>query len=138
MSNVKPSEIIILASGALLLLFSFFDWYGAGRFGANAWDDFFPLLTWPALFGTAAAVLLAVQKFGNVTLPDRVVGFTWPQLYIVAGVVSVLITLGFLIANESDNKAGLFLSLLGAIGLVVGGYMYQSEASSSSGAPPSS
>jgi hypothetical protein len=125
-NDVKPSEIIILVSGAVLLIFSFLDWYDFGfGVGSNAWDSF-PLLTWPAIFGTAAAVLLALEKFANVNLPANVLGFTWNQLYFMAGVIAVLITLGALIAGDS-SAIGLYLSLLGAIGLLVGAIMRMNE-----------
>ena len=70
------------------------------------------------LQGRLAAVLVALQAFANVSLPARVLTFTWPQLYAVAGFASVLIPLGLLIASDADTKAGLFLSLIGAIGLL--------------------
>ena len=123
MNNLKPAEIIILASGAVLLIFSFLDWF----FATSAWD-FFPLLVWPAIFGAASAIILAIQKFGNsTTFPSGLLGFTWNQFHFISGLVAVLITVGTLIAFDGDKKIGLYFSCLGAIGLLVGAIMLAND-----------
>lgn len=116
------AEAILFVSGALMLLFSFFKFYGFGKFGENAWGASFPLTTYPALFGGAIAVLTALAIFAGTKLPARVLGFTWPQLFFMASVFSFLIMFGFLV-GDSNLKFGGLIQFLGSIGLVVGSTM---------------
>lgn len=131
--NNKPTtaEIIILAAGAAALVFSFLDWLDFGfAGGANAWDDgFFPTYTLVGIIGAVMAVVVVLEVFANVQLPDRVVGFTWPQVHLALAVYTVLLTLSFLIIEKggADMAIGYFISLLASIGLVVGAYMLGQE-----------
>lgn len=129
----KPTtaEIVIMASGAGAIVFSFLDWLDAGFGGGfNAWDDFFfPTYTWVGLFGVVMAVVIALEVFANVRLPDRVLGFTWPQIHVVLALYTALLVVSFLILDKSggDMAIGFFLSLLASAGLVVGAFMLQNE-----------
>jgi len=137
----KPSEIVIMASGAVAFIFSFFDWFGEGVFSINGWDSdlTFPLGSYIAIFGLVMAVQIALTRFANVDMPDRVLGFTWPQIHLVLAVFAGLLAIGWLIISE-DAKFGFWLTLLGAVGLVVGAFMLHSEskttATTAPGAPP--
>ena len=144
MDNLKPSQIVLLASGAVLFLFSFFAFISISGFGAsrswNAWsgDFFFPLSTWPALLGLAVAALVAATAFGNVSLPDRVLTMTWPQVVFAAAFASVAILIGFLIMGAPGGASfgfGFWLMLLGSIGLTVGAVMELLDADGSSSRP---
>lgn len=130
----KPTtaEIIIMASGAVMLLFSFFNWFESsfGGGGISAWNgDAFPLFTYVPLIGIIAAGTLAAKRFAGTKLP-AVMGLTWQQIYLVLGVFAVLLTVGILLTfggEGVDTGIGLYLCLLGSIGLVVGAVMMNKE-----------
>lgn len=117
------AEAILFVSGAVMLLFSFFDFWGIGDLGDNAWGASFPLTTYASLFGGAIAVLIALMVFAGTKLPDRVLGFTWTQLFFMASVFSFLLMFGFLVGDMPDMKIGGTFNFLGSIGLVVGSTM---------------
>jgi hypothetical protein len=139
----KPSEIIIMASGVVAFVFSFFDWFGEGRFSLNAWDTnlTFPLATYIGIFGLIMALQIAVTRFANVEMPARVAGFTWPQIHLALAVYCGLLAIGWLIIGE-QMKFGFWLSFVAAIGLVVGAVMLHMESTPTAarrapGTPPS-
>src|SRR5690606_833069 len=83
------------------------------------------LATWPALFGLLIAGLVAAITFGNVSLPDRVLTFTWPQLYTLLSFTGFVIMLGYLlgggfpdVGGGPDKGIGFWLMLLGSVGLL--------------------
>jgi hypothetical protein len=125
-----PGEIVIMASGAVALIFSFFDFYDAvfGG-GVSAWSSsLFPLATYIAIIGVIMAAQVALTKFANVSLPDRIVGFTWPQIHLVLGFFTVLIAVGFLIVDLGPDKAvGFWIRLIASIGLLVGAILLTKE-----------
>jgi hypothetical protein len=124
MPNLKPSQIVILASGAVLFLFSFLDFVGDD----NGWSDF-GLTTFPALFGLIAAGAVAAAAFGNVKLPEPILTFSFNQILLVLGLTAFLILFGLVIAVEGDKGIGLYFSLLGSIGLLAGTAMEQLDPS---------
>lgn len=125
----KPSQIAILAGGAIVFIFSFLNFYKAsfGDEGRSAWsgDVLFPISAFPALFaliivGTTAAVL-----FGGVKLPEPIVSFNWKQLNFILAFTTIVLLFGFLISAPAglDVGIGLIISLLGGIALVAGSVM---------------
>jgi hypothetical protein len=133
-----PAEIVIMASGAVALIFSFFKFYGAGDFGTSAWGSgLFPTATLMAIFAAAMAVVVALGVFG-VSLPDRIVGFTWNQIHLVLGFFAALYAVAYLVVNTglADKKVGFWGVLIGCLGALAGAIMLQREGSTS-GAPPS-
>jgi hypothetical protein len=118
--KLAPGQIIVMACGLLMFIWSFLDWYSADGAGANAWSTTtFPGLvltaTWVPLLSLAIAVFVAIKAFGS-GLPDQVWGFSWAQLSMVVGLFDVLITFGLLVANRSVGTLG---SLSLGIGLVL-------------------
>jgi hypothetical protein len=73
------------------------------------------------------AAHIALTKFANVQLPDRVAGFTWEQVHLVLGILAALMAVALLFTDIGDKKIGYYFSLLGAIALVVGAVMLQRE-----------
>ena len=119
-----PGEIVIMAAGAVMLIFSFFDFAGK----TSAWGSgLFPVATLIVIYGIVMAAQVAVTTFAKVDLPDRVAGFTWEQVHLVLGVFALLMSLGWLISGVPSKGIGLWFLLLGSIGLVVGAVMLQRE-----------
>jgi hypothetical protein len=150
--KLTPANIVILAAGAVVLIGSFLDFYKAttitveginirASFSANAWSSstnllLFPLTTLIVLFAVLMAAHVAVTAFAaNVSLPDRVLGFTWDQIHLVLAVQATIMMIAYLIRNKGglDFGIGFWLMLLGAIGLLVGAILRTREPA---GAPP--
>ncbi|HZG96087.1 MAG TPA: hypothetical protein VEZ46_15400 [Mycobacteriales bacterium] len=115
----------VIGGGAVVLISSFFAWYGtsgAGAFDASAsgWDSGFLALL-AILLCTAAAAWVAFRVFGSGNAPDMPVG---PNLLalVLAGVGAVFILLR-LVTFERESvgpisvgpKFGVFIALLAAI-----------------------
>jgi len=73
------------------------------------------------------ALQIALTKFANVKLPDRVAGFTWEQIHLALGLMAAVMAVGFLLTDYGDKQIGEWFEILGAIGLVVGAVMLQRE-----------
>jgi hypothetical protein len=126
--NLKPSDWIIAVSGVVALIFSFFDWFE----GTNAWDTdlTFPLGTYIAIIGVVMAAHVLLTGLAGTDLPERILGFSWPQIHLVLGVFAGLLALGWLIVDPGpDKKIGLWLSVLAAFGLLAGAIVKWIEAS---------
>ena len=103
-SNViKPSTIMIIAGGAVMLLSTFLDWVSfddcgiAGLdFSANGWEtDGFGLLgIFVALIGLVIGGGAALRQFGNVSMPDKILGLDHNQLHLALGFAAFLIPFG--------------------------------------------
>lgn len=140
--QIKPSEIVIMASGAVgfLLTLPFMAWYsfeGGPGFGGDdlsAWNTdlpMFPLATYIPLIGLVLAVQIALAKFANVQMPLQVAGFSWPQIRLVLAVFTGLLAIGWLIAGTplgADWGPGFFFGFLCAVGLVTGAILETVEA----------
>jgi hypothetical protein len=140
----KPGQIVLMASGAVMLIFSFFAFVKASNpFGGddvtrNAWssDAGFPLTWWPVLFGVVIAVLVALTVFANISLPSEVLGFSWKQIYFVLAFASFVILFGFLLTDfgaSLDKGIGFWFMLLASIGLLVGSVLELQDKTSASG-----
>ena len=134
-----------MASGAVMLIFSFLAFYkvdGGDFVESDSWSawsnafNFFPLATLLVIAGVALAAEVAIRRFGNVSVPDRVAGFTWGQLRLIVGALATLVMLGYLLRSFGDaggdgglsKGIGLFLTTLAMIGLLVSAVMERSEA----------
>lgn len=148
-NNPRPHELVIMIGGAVTLLFSFFTWfeYGASdSFGSSgdsvvlaspsAWGSgLFPLATLVPLFGLLMAVGVALTRFTSVEIPESIVGFGRTQIHLLLSGYMVIITVAFFFyaGNAEEGgvtvsaKFGYFLSLLGAIALLVGSILEYRE-----------
>jgi hypothetical protein len=137
-ASLKPSQIVLLASGAVTFLFSFFAFFKAEGFNGdetfNAWSGdagTMFMATWPALFGLVIAGAVAAAAFGNVSLPDRLLTFSIQQWYFILALVGAVIMVGYLLGGGvpdfggtgPDKGFGFWLMLLGSLGLVAGSVM---------------
>lgn len=140
-SDIKPSTILLIAGGAVLFISTFLDWFSVdggefiGDFGANAWDtDFFGLLgIFCAIIGLVIAGGIAAQQFGNVSMPDQILGFNHDQIHFILSGEALLITLGLFF--RGDTGIGLILALLASIAMLVGAIMDMRAGASGGEAP---
>lgn len=126
----KPSQIAMMAGGAVALIFSFFsfvsfDVFGGGTESRGAWSseaNLFPLATWPAIFGLIVGGVTAAVVFADVKLPEPILTFNWKQINFILSFTSVVIMLGYLIVNENKGF-GFWLMFLGVIAYTAGSVM---------------
>ena len=121
--NVRPSVWLQLGGGVVLFLATFFNWFGSGSYGVNAWktDSFGLLGIFVAVMAAATAVLVGLTTFAGTKLPDQVLGLSWSQIYLMFAFTCTVVTLGFLFA--SNVKAGVFLGLVGSVAMLAGAVM---------------
>jgi predicted ferric reductase len=135
----KPTtaEIVLMASGAVALIFSFFDFYSSdlpGVAGVSAWSSgLFPIATYIPILGAIVAVQVALKVFAGIQMSPRVLGFTWQQIHLILGVFVLLIAVGYLLVDRSGLASlavGFWFMLLASIGLLVGAILETNEATS--------
>ena len=145
MDKVKLStaNIVILASGAVILIASFLPFYKAssGSASVNAWSSGnFLIATLPALLGVLMGVEVALVAFASgVKLPERLLGLSWTQVHLVFGFQAAIMMLAFLIRSTgygASRGIGLYLMLLAAIGLLVGAVLRMQEKPAGATPPP--
>lgn len=127
MDGKKPpttAELIIMIAGAVMLVASFLDFaYKTTAWGTGA----FPVATLLPLYGVIMALQIALTKFANVKLPEKIPVFTWEQVHLVLGLFAGLMAIGWLVTDVSQKGIGLWLEVLGGIALAVGAVMMQQE-----------
>ena len=132
-NKLSQGEKIIVVSGVLLLVFSFFPWFGLGEGSHNGWDNALSLVA--VLIGIIMVVQVALARFTTVQLPALPV--PWGQVHLGLGVLAlVLVVLQLLLGDkidvvvaeiDLDRKVGIFLGLLASIGLAAGGFLRSKE-----------
>jgi hypothetical protein len=145
LKKLSPGEMTTFVSGVLLLVFSFFPWYGhdfgsvtVNRSGWGAPNGFLSVIA--ILLAIVLVGLIVVDKFTSVELPERLGNFGWGAVHLVGGgIVFVLVLLKALFGGDYlglglDRKLGLWLGLVAAIGMAVGGYLIAKEAGQLPGA----
>ncbi|HEY7106240.1 MAG TPA: hypothetical protein VH986_07540 [Acidimicrobiia bacterium] len=135
-----PGEITIMAGGAVALIGSFLHFYSVdtsfGSGSVSAWGSgLFPVATLMVIFAVISAVLVAVTKFANVQLPERVLTFTWTQVYLVLGFFAALYAIAYLLVNKGgyDFGIGFWLILIGCLASLVGAILLLRERATTSG-----
>ena len=125
------AEIVLMAGGAVTVLFSFLAFYSVGSASVNAWaSGFFPLTTYPALAGLISGGIIALRRFARVGFSGRAGSFTWPQVHQLLGLFAGLIMAGYLIqARSADFGIGFWGMLAGTAALIVGAFMLANEPS---------
>jgi hypothetical protein len=139
LKKLTPGEMTTAVSGVLLLVFSFFAWYGidtaVGSFNRNGWQAPKSFLSIVAiLLGIVLAAHVIVEKLSNVELPERLGSIGWGVMHLAGGGIAFLLVLlkavlgGDYFTVSLDRKFGLWLGLLASLGLLVGGYLMAKEA----------
>ena len=140
-NKLSMPEKIISASAIVLLIASFLPWFEASFAGysetINGWSGDVGFFTGilPVLLGLVMLAHVVLSNFvENVKLPEA----PWPLIHMVAGIAAgVLVVLRLLMGVDDggaellgisvDRAYGLFLATLAAIGLGVGGFLYNRE-----------
>lgn len=156
LSKLTTADRVILGAAIAYLIFMFLPWYGVdipgisggGSYSNSGWDYFLGGIL-PMILALVMAVHVAITRFAPDTkLPDLPV--PWSQVHMFAGIaIAVIVALRLLIGSDEiagidtgfdlDRKFGLFLAVLAAIGLAVGGFLKSQEGdtTASAGDPPS-
>jgi hypothetical protein len=116
--RVTTGELIAGASGLLLFLFLFLDWFGP----FNAWESFDLMDILLALIGLATAGVVGARAAGaQITLPGG-----RGVIMALAGFAAEIMILTFLIEGE-ERKIGLWLGLFAAMGITYGAWTAMRE-----------
>jgi len=119
-----PGEIVIMAAGAVMLIFSFLHFAG----DTSAWGShLFPIATLLPIYGVIMALQVALTKFANVSLPDSILGLTWEQIHLALGLMAALMAIGWLLTDLGDKQIGMWFEILGGLALAVGAFLLQRE-----------
>jgi len=119
-----PGEIVIMAAGGAMLVFSFLHFAG----DTSAWGrGLFPIATLLPAYGVLMALQVVLTKFAGVKLPASVLGFTWEQVHLALGAMAALMAVGCRFTDYGDKQVGAWFEILGGIALVVGAVMLQRE-----------
>ncbi len=143
LKKLTPGEMTTAVSGVVLLVFSFFHWYSvsynfgpvSGSVSRNGWqspDSFWSIVA--ILIGIVLAAHVIVEKLTGVDLPDRLGSVGWGVVHLAGGAVAFLFILFKWLTNTDYVAFGLYVSLIAAAGLVVGGYLMAKEAGELPGA----
>jgi uncharacterized membrane protein len=136
LNKLSTAEKAIAGGGILMLIASFFNWWGVSESGFSAsrsgWGD--PGAIWSILailVCVALAALVLATRFGNVNMPDLPENVTWGKVFggaAVAVVVLMLLKAWRISAAELGGfEIGFFLGLIAAAAVVYGGYTIYSE-----------
>jgi len=145
LKKLSPGEMTTGVSGVLLLVFSFFSWFGVdtpvGDFTRNGWQAPKAFLSIVAiLLGIILAAHVIVEKLTGVELPERLGSIGWGVMHLAGGGIAFLFVLlkaifgGDYFTVSLDRKFGLWLGLIASAGLLVGGYLMAKEAGELPGA----
>jgi hypothetical protein len=134
LNNLSTADKVIGASAILFLVALFMPWYGLGGGSNNGWDYFLTGIL-PFLIAAAMVAVIAIQRFTTTELPNPPI--PWSTIHLIAGaVIMVLLLLRVLITSDVevlgesfdlDRKYGLWIALIAAVGLGVGGYLKNQE-----------
>ena len=133
--DIKPSSIMMMGGGAVLLISTFLHWFSSGSRGVSGWNTDAAGLSGilVALIGVMVAGGVASTQFANVSLPERILGFTQSQVYCILGFSAFLITFGR--QFETFSGIGILLGWISSAVIVAGAYM-EMQASGAGSTPP--
>ena len=113
------------AAGIILLINLFLPWYSIGPFDANAFDAGF--LAWFGSFVAIAGAVLILLKALAGNAVDLGNLKTEQLVLLLGGLGTVLIILKFIVDSDFTS-IGIFLGILAAAAVAVGGWMAMKEA----------
>jgi len=119
---------MLIGGGVLLFIASLLDW--VEFFDKTDLFGFQWLFT--LIIGGGVAVLVVLSTFANVSLPDKLLGLSMNQIYLMLSFAAFLMMFGLQFGKGSE--IGVLLGWIGAAVMTAGAVM--EEQSSSSGAAP--
>ena len=132
-TKVTPGEIVVMAGGAVALIFSFLPFYtldlGPVDDDVSAWGEgLFPVATLIVIFAVIAGLLVVLTKFANMTIAGFL-GFGFTQLLLAASFFSAILALAYLLRDNggADFGFGYFLVLIGSLATLVGSILIVNE-----------
>jgi hypothetical protein len=134
LKKLAPGEILTAICGVLLLIVSFFPWYGIdlgplGDFNRNGWqepDAFFSIVA--VILGVILAAHVIAEKLAGLNLPERLGSVGWGMAHMIGGVVAFVFVLLKWLMNTDFTKFGLYAGLILTAGLAIGGFLMAKEA----------
>lgn len=130
LNKLTLGEKVIAASGIVFLISMFLPWWGLFGYSNTGWDYFLTGIL-PLLIIIVMVGQIALAKFSTTELPKP--PLPWNQIHLIAGaVVAVLLILRVLITSSEgsggfevdlEREWGLWVALLSAIGVGVGGFL---------------
>ena len=135
LNKLTTGEKVIAASGILFLIAMFLPWWGLdfgdlGSASNSGWDYFLTGIL-PLLIIIVMVGQIALAKFSTTELPAPPI--PWNQIHMILGaVVAVLLVLRVIIGSSEgsgtfevdlDRMYGLWVALVAAIGVGVGGFL---------------
>ncbi len=135
---------VVVISGVLLFIFAFFKWFGISVGGDTAGFSGYHYFLWgviPVILGVVMIVQIGLTRFSDTKLPS-LGSLSWGQVHLILGcVAAALILLKTIIGDDYfsfslDRKVGLFLALISAVGLAVGGYLKMRDPADAGATPP--
>jgi hypothetical protein len=138
-NKLSTADRVVGISAIVFLIATFLPWYGLefegiGTYSNSGWDYFLTGIL-PLLLAIAMVAQIFVTRFTTTQLPP--LPLPWKQVHLIAGaVIAVLLVLRLLITSEEgsggfevelDRMYGLFVAVLAAIGLGVGGFLKSQE-----------
>lgn len=141
LNKLTTADKLIVGGGLAYLIFMFLPWYGidipfGGSYDNKGWDYLLGGVL-PLILILVMAAQVLIRAFSPDTkLPDLPI--PWSQVHLFAGVaVAVILLLRTIIGSDDvgsidvgvdlDRKIGLFLALIAAIVVAVGGYLKSQE-----------
>jgi hypothetical protein len=150
LSKLTLGEKVIAASGIVFLIAMFLPWWGLdlaefGTYSNSGWDYFLTGIL-PLLIIVAMVAQVAVSRFTTTELPAP--PLPWNQLHLIGGaVVAALLVLRVIIGSSNgsgvfetdlDRMYGLWIAVLAAIGVGVGGFLKSKEPEEAASGPQTS
>lgn len=121
--KISVANLVMLAGGAVTLLFSFFAFYKYGDEGYSAWngDTGAFVTTIPAILAIAM-VAWGVAELAGVSLPGNVLTFNGAQLKATWGISAAGVLIAFL-TTDGDKGIGFWFMLIGSLAMAAGAVM---------------
>ncbi len=135
LKKLSTGDMVTGASGVVLLIFSFFKWYGGGgsvEFFGEEIDTGFSLNGWeaPSSILSVIAILIGIvlagwviAKAAGVSLPTKLGTIPMTLVALGAGLLAFLFVLIKFVSNTDAMKIGIYVGIIATAGLAVGGYL---------------
>lgn len=121
--RISVANLVMLAGGAVTLLFSFFSFFSYGDDGMSAWstDGGAFVTTIPAILAIAM-IGVSVAELAGAKLPDQVLTYSVNQIKGTWGIAAAGIMLAW-ITTDGDKGIGFWFMFIGSFAMAAGAVM---------------